>query len=305
MILDLSRIDFLDTFYDHLFNGDAEKIFNLKSVKVLKDTECGVYDSTNEEHYRMLKALEKRDILILEDDEYGEGTIFIPANTIGELVFDNDTIQFIIDGEEIELEKYYFEDGLWEISLTNLGERCYTDNIEDIFDNIKSIFVIDEFIKVAPKIFTVAFTGKEITEAIQSENDLSTEVYDESWIYEIEDLLIDQIREATKSANGGDIDGPDDFMYDLYKKLTVNPYSSSYEFKLSGDFQCCFYSEKKKIKASELIKLLSSQKFDKIVIKDVYEPSDTPGISFNGVYSDEHTTYISGSYSMTYKMSTK
>lgn len=132
MILDLNKFNDLNNFYDHMFSGDGEKFFNLKSVKAIKDIKYGIYDTDICSDINLQKLI-KKEILQINKDE---GLTYIPNGTIGELTFEDETITFIVNDEKIEIDKYSFKDGIWEIDLTELGQKYYKDNIEDIFSNI-------------------------------------------------------------------------------------------------------------------------------------------------------------------------
>ena len=140
------------------------------------------------------------------------------------------------------------------------------------------------------------------------ESDL-LELYDRDW-YETEKLdedgddiiaeyLAAQFRPVVSSIN---LDGPDDFMLSAY--LEAGPWASgkhkdeTVTMKLKGKFQFCVYDCEQygKNAFKMLRKVLENSKFKLFTITDLYQPDDTPGISFNGVYQTEDMIYISGDY---------
>lgn len=98
------------------------------------------------------------------------------------------------------------------------------------------------------------------------------------------------------------LDGPDDFMVSAY--LDAGPWASdktkdgTVTLKLHGGFQFCVYGcEQYGKKAFSIItKALKANKFKGLTISDLYQPDNTPGIAFNGIYQDADTIYIGGSY---------
>ena len=98
------------------------------------------------------------------------------------------------------------------------------------------------------------------------------------------------------------LDGPDDFMVSAY--LDAGPWASekrkdeTVTLKLHGGFQFCVYGcEQYGKKAFSIItKALKANEFKGFIISDLYQPENTPGISFNGIYQDEDTIYIGGQY---------
>lgn len=143
------------------------------------------------------------------------------------------------------------------------------------------------------------------------ESDL-LEFYDRDW-YEREELdeeghdivaefLSARFEPVIKSVN---LDGPDDFMLSAY--LEAGPWNSSKNkdktvtMKIQGSFQFCVYGCKQYGRnAYKILKrVLESNKFSQFTISDLYQPENTPGISFNGIYQDEDTIYIGGQYEFT------
>ena len=70
--------------------------------------------------------------------------------------------------------------------------------------------------------------------------------------------------------------------------------SNSYEDpRIHGRFRFCVYGG---LKYEELKKRLESMQSDILTVEDIYHPEQTYGISFNGVYENEDTTYVGGKY---------
>lgn len=148
----------------------------------------------------------------------------------------------------------------------------------------------------------------KIYKQIVSES-LLLDFYDRDW-YENEkldedslDILADYLAEQfIPIVESIDLDGPDDFMLSGY--LQAGPWASERDkdetvtMKLHGQFQFCVYGcERYGKKAfATLSKALKSKKFNGFKLTDLYQPEDTPGISFNGVYQNADTVYISGWY---------
>lgn len=99
-----------------------------------------------------------------------------------------------------------------------------------------------------------------------------------------------------------DLDGPDDFMLSAY--LEAGPWTSAKQknetvtLKIHGSFQFCVYGCRQygKNAYKVLKRVLESNKFSQFTISDLYQPENTPGIAFNGIYQDEDTVYIGGQY---------
>lgn len=125
------------------------------------------------------------------------------------------------------------------------------------------------------------------------------EKLDEDSLDILADYLAEQFSPVVESI---DLDGPDDFMLSGY--LQAGPWASERDkdetvtMKLHGQFQFCVYGcEKYGKKAfATLSKALTSKKFNGFKITDLSQPEDTPGISFNGIYQNADTVYISGWY---------
>ena len=81
----------------------------------------------------------------------------------------------------------------------------------------------------------------------------------------------------------------DDFALDAYASNTYD------DPRIHGSFRFCVYGG---IKYSVLKKRLESMKSPILTVEDIYHPEQTYGISFNGVYEDEDTTYIGGNYEL-------
>lgn len=65
--------------------------------------------------------------------------------------------------------------------------------------------------------------------------------------------------------------------------------------RIHGWFRFCVYGG---IKYPKLKKKLESMKSPILKVMDIYHPEQTVGISFNGVYEDDDTTYIGGNYEL-------
>lgn len=65
--------------------------------------------------------------------------------------------------------------------------------------------------------------------------------------------------------------------------------------RIYGRFRFCVYGG---IKYKELKERLENLKSPILKVMDIYHPEQTVGISFNGVYEDEDTTYIGGNYEL-------
>ena len=86
----------------------------------------------------------------------------------------------------------------------------------------------------------------------------------------------------------------------VFGKGTVDDFSltafasNSYEDpRIHGQFRFCVYGG---IKYEELKKRLENMQSDILKVEDIYHPQQTYGISFNGVYENEDTTYVGGNY---------
>lgn len=70
--------------------------------------------------------------------------------------------------------------------------------------------------------------------------------------------------------------------------------SNSFEDpRVSGHFRFCVYGG---IKYKELKEQVENMKSPILEVLNTHHPEPTVGISFNGVYEDEDTTYIEGTY---------
>ena len=78
---------------------------------------------------------------------------------------------------------------------------------------------------------------------------------------------------------------------DLY--LSAYASNSFGDPRIHGQFRFCVYGG---LKYEELREQLENMKSDILTVEDIYHPEQTYGISFNGVYEDEDTTYIGGTY---------
>lgn len=140
------------------------------------------------------------------------------------------------------------------------------------------------------------------------ESDL-LELYNRDW-YDTEsldeeghDILSEYLESEFASViNSIDLDGPDDFMLSAY--LDAGPWTSERDknetvtLKLHGGFQFCVYGCEQygKNAFSVLKNVIASAKFKGFTVSDLYQPQDTPGISFNGIYQTEDMIYIGGQY---------
>lgn len=79
--------------------------------------------------------------------------------------------------------------------------------------------------------------------------------------------------------------------------LSITAYASNTynDLRIHGWFRFCVYGG---IKYPELKKKLESMKSPILKVMDIYHPEQTVGISFNGVYEDDDTTYIGGNYEL-------
>ena len=85
----------------------------------------------------------------------------------------------------------------------------------------------------------------------------------------------------------------DDFQFTAFASNTGD------DPRIHGRFRFCVYGDfKGGIKYGRLKKVLESMQSEHLTIKDIYRPEQTPGISFNGVYEDDNTTYIGGAYEL-------
>lgn len=72
--------------------------------------------------------------------------------------------------------------------------------------------------------------------------------------------------------------------------------SNSYgDPRIHGQFRFCVYGG---LKYQELKERLENMQSDTLKVEDIYHPEQTYGISFNGVYEDDNTTYIGGAYEL-------
>lgn len=65
--------------------------------------------------------------------------------------------------------------------------------------------------------------------------------------------------------------------------------------RIHGRFRFCVYGG---IKYQDLKEKLENMKSPILKVMDIYHPEQTYGISFNGVYENEDTTYIGGKYEL-------
>ena len=118
-------------------------------------------------------------------------------------------------------------------------------------------------------------------------DDVFTKVYeelDDSAYYSVESIIYAEL--------GTIAGGIDDLMITAYASVGSRDYK---EPTIHGDLRFCVYGG---VSYKELAKKVKSIQSDFLTITDVWHPEQTVGISFNGVYEDEDTTYIGAHYEL-------
>lgn len=82
----------------------------------------------------------------------------------------------------------------------------------------------------------------------------------------------------------------DDLMITAF--ASINP-SEDEPATIHGRLRFCVYGG---VPYSEIAEKLRAVKSDFLRITDVWHPEQTPGVSFNGVYENEDTTYVGARY---------
>jgi len=290
MIIDFSSLVDFDSFFDKLEERDLKNPFRFKQVKLIKDLYIRDFDGNIKDNPKY------RDIIKLDYDE-----IYIPAETTCELRRVDGEIVLVINEIILPIHRTDFEECIMDIELSELGERCIerNNNIDEIFDTRDCIVNIEKFIENAPKTFALAFTIDELYEHFRTDKYIAEDCEYDKWIDDFLSTITNQLYDAVKSINNNDIEGPDDSMIHIVK--CADSYSNNeHEFSLKGRLVCCFYSQNTKIQLSDLRKAILSYNFNKIDITDVNSVPDTPGISFNGIYSSDKITYVECRFKMNY-----
>ena len=117
-----------------------------------------------------------------------------------------------------------------------------------------------------------------------------TKVYEEledSEYYSVEDIIYAEL--------GTIAGGIDDLMLTAYASVGSRDYE---EPTIHGEVRFCVYGG---VSYEELARKVKSVKSEFLTITSVWHPEQTPGISFNGVYEDEDTTYIGAHYELRMK----
>ena len=79
--------------------------------------------------------------------------------------------------------------------------------------------------------------------------------------------------------------------------LTLSAFASNThgDTRIHGQFRVCVHGG---MKYEDMKQRLESMRSKVLIVSELYHPEPTPGISFNGVYEDEDTTYIGGWYEL-------
>lgn len=293
MIIDFRQIESLNTFIEKLLEN-RRSIFDLKNVKVCKDVIVSDFNDVSEISSR-IQSLAKRDLLVIDEDNY---VVRIPEDTVCSIEKD-DHFVVVVGDEKFDISSAYLPCAAFDIKINELGRLCLDkidDNIEHIFETIDIANTVNNLYKQTNLgIFRKVFEKEEVISYLKNdmynaddypidENDFDTEMME---------IFVEPLRKCLSKVKNI-TDSVDDFAYTMSKDIIGDI------LIISGNVRFCAYTDQA-IKFDKIENALTKAKFDKFAITDVYQPSNTYGISMDGVYNTEDTTFIGFTYKMSYK----
>lgn len=298
MIIDFNSLD--EFIIDKFKSNNTNLLFDLNNVKIINDFYCGYLDI---DHINNKPIIESKEQSLINANimDIIDNQLVIKSDQLAKIEFNDSTINFIINDNEFDISYYWIDSLVLDMPLTDFGQQCAqnNDNIEDIFDASNWIIYINKFNESAPIIFKEAFSNKEIIHNFKFDEYTSDQIQNIDKVMEyLTEMISTQLKNATAKIKN--IDGPDDFMFNIYKD--IDRFNNETVFTIYGNFACCFYSLDKKLNFNKLYNTISNYKFEAIKIYDITKPDNNIGTSMNGIYSDDSTLYINASYKLTFTL---